>query len=447
MSQSRLNRWATERPARWWWAWAALVGVLAACIFGVGLDEPRFADESAYISQSYFADLFFGGRWNDLAWITYPAFDLPPLPKYLIGLALRVSGQPRPGPESARQWYNDISRVVGTPAMLWAARWPSVVLGALGCVAVYALGTLSAGRRAGVLAALLLMANPLYRLHARRAMSDVPTEAFLVTALAVGLWAWQRTLARGPKPLAWFMMLGSGVLAGLAVLCKFNGALALFVLVAWTALGLALARVEVKRKVALGVMLGLAGSVAFGTFVALNPYMTARPVHAQAPFKSIAEQGIWGRSRWLVENRMQVSADQKNIFPHNALRSPLDKAEAVLVQGFGRFGPLGPYTTNSRIRFDWNQDRGGLIWMPWVAIGLAWAARRGRDQVRDGEPPAAWAIAVYFLVALATITAFIPLAWDRYYLSLQAGSVLLAAGAASAGFDRLSGRVPRRAEA
>ena len=33
-----------------------------------------------------------------------------------------------------------------------------------------------------------------------------------------------------------------------------------------------------------------------------------------------------------------------------------------------------------------------------------------------------------------TVTAFIPLAWDRYFLSLQPGLTLLAAGAAAAVF-------------
>ena len=45
---------------------------------------------------------------------------------------------------------------------------------------------------AGALAAIALMFNPLYRLHAHRAMSDVPSEAFTLVALALFLWWWQR---------------------------------------------------------------------------------------------------------------------------------------------------------------------------------------------------------------------------------------------------------------
>ena len=74
------------------------------------------------------------------------------------------------------------------------ARWPSVVLGVLGCLSIYALGTIAFDRRVGWLSSLLLMANPLYRMHARRAMSDVPAEAFLLASLALGLLAWKRML-------------------------------------------------------------------------------------------------------------------------------------------------------------------------------------------------------------------------------------------------------------
>ena len=81
------------------------------------------------------------------------------------------------------------------------------------------------------------------------------------------------------------------------------------------------------------------------------------------------------------------------------------------------------------------QDRGAILWLPWVALGLVAAIARGRSQLRAGEPPAAWAIAAQSLVALLVVTSFIPLAWDRYFLSIQPGSALLGAFAAVEGFD------------
>ena len=152
------------------------VGLVALVVFGWDLaSEPFFADESAYYSQSYFAGTFASGRFNDPAWLDYPAYDLPPLPKYLIGAALWLGGYTTPGPGrgAGLVHVNTLARF-DPPGALAAARVPMVVVGAIGCLAVYGIGVLAGGAAVGLLAALLLMANPLYRLHARRAMSDVP---------------------------------------------------------------------------------------------------------------------------------------------------------------------------------------------------------------------------------------------------------------------------------
>ena len=47
---------------------------------------------------------------------------------------------------------------------------------------------------------------------------------------------------------------------------------------------------------------------------------------------------------------------------------------------------------------------------------------------------------------LLDAAALLPLAWDRYLLSLQPGSALLAAGVAVAAADHLAGAIGRRLE-
>ena len=197
---------ATAPARRAPFAWAAGVFAVACAVFGVGLgDEPHFVDESAYVAQSYFADLFLEGRRDDPAWLEYPGLDLPPLAKYVVGLSWRVAGFPRPGPMAAAAWYEDTSRRFETPASLVAARVPMVVLGALGCVAIYAIGSLAFGLASGLVAAGLLMVSPLYYLHARRAMSDTPAEACGLVALAIGLAAWLRVSLAGSGGMAAFV--------------------------------------------------------------------------------------------------------------------------------------------------------------------------------------------------------------------------------------------------
>jgi len=114
------------------------------------------------------------------------------------------------------------------------------------------------------------------------------------------------------------------------------------------------------------------------------------------------------------------------------------------VQGFGRFGPLGPRHSDSTRRFDRAQDCGAVIWWPCVIGGVAWAWARGRRQRAEEEPPTAWAILAEAVVAGGVVTAILPMAWDRYYLSLQPATSLLAAGGLVAAFDRLASALPAR---
>jgi hypothetical protein len=412
--------------------------------FGYDLaDEPHFVDESAMYSQSYFADLLVNGDRDSSLWLEYPGFDSSPLPKYLIGLTLRLAGYPRPGPAAARSWFLDTSRRFDPPGALVLVRWPFVAGGVLGCVAIYVLGTLARDWRTGLVAALLLMINPLYRMHARRAMADVLVEAFLLTCLAQWLWLWKRSLAGRVGPGGWIAAALAGIAAAFAALAKLNGGLALAIVAAWVLLGLVLWRFPIRRRLALVPALLVTSVVALLTFVALNPFLTAHPKGPLPdPIAETARLPFWARAQKLVEHRTQVARDQAREFSHNALNSPIEKIKVAAVQGFGRFGPFGPRHFDSTRRYDWSQDRGALLWIPWVGAGLVWSLRYGRRQWALWAPPTGWAIATQAVVAAAVVTAYLPLAWDRYLLPLQPGSALLAAGVAVAAADRLPRRRP-----
>ena len=423
----------------------SLVIVAASVAFAFHLAaEPPFVDEWAYVSQTYYADLWFEGNVNDPAWLEYPAYDLPPLPKYAIGLALKVAGHPRPGPRSARAWYANTSSRFGPPEALYAARRPSVFFGAIGCGAVYGLGRLAGGRRTGALAALFLMVNPLYRLHARRAMSDVPAEALILVAAVLGLWAWKKLLSERPGVAGGLLAVLAGASAGLAMLAKLSGALALIVVAAWAILAVCLPAVPVARKLAVALAGLVTAMVAVATFAAGNPFLTAHPSPVPPGLERIDAMSSIARARWMFAHRFRVSDEQKTVFPHNALWTTADKVSVVVAQGFGRFGPFGPRHSDSTRRYDWPQDWGALLWLPAVAAGAFMALRRGASQRARGEPPTAWAILVQAMVAVLVVTAYLPLAWDRYFLSLQPVSALLAAVAVAALSERFVAAVPPR---
>ncbi len=99
----------------------------------------------------------------------------------------------------------------------------------------------------------------------------------------------------------------------------------------------------------------------------------------------------------------------------------------VMVQGFGRFGPLGPRKSVSTLRYDLHQDWGALLWLPVVLAGVLTAIRLGALQQRLSQPPLGWALVVWSALSLLVVTAYLPMAWDRYQLPIQAPAALLAA--------------------
>jgi hypothetical protein len=246
--------------------------------------------------------------------------------------------------------------------------------------------------------------------------------------------------------------LAAGALGGAAVACKLNGGLGLMFLAAWVLLAAALPHFNVRKKVEVATAAAGAGACAFVVFWALNPFLSARPAGALPPAVSaLAKQNVWQRTATLLEHRVGVSRNQQKGFPLDAVTTWPDKLAAVAVQGFGRFGPFGPAHSDSTRRFDASQDAGALVWGPLVLLGAFWAVAQGRKQLAAGSPPTAWAVLLQAAVALLTVTAYLPLAWDRYYLSLEAGSALLAAGVGVAAFDAAARLLvharPREAEA
>ena len=442
------SRSANSLAAAWRTAWSAgLIGVVTAGVFALGLGDEPFVDEYAYITQSYQPDLLYAGRTNDPAWLDVLTYDLVPLPKYLINASFRIAGVPRPRPDAAMAWYPNTSYRWGSSHELLVARLPSILMGALGCVAIYLLGVFVKDAPTGWIAAILLAANPLYRLHAHRAMSEAPCEAFLLLSLALGIRGWTAILGNRSCAAGGATLLASGVSAGLSILAKLTGVLAIFALTAWTVLGLLLPRVAAARKLCLAAGVG-AGIMAAGyTFVMLNPFMTVHPEGLTRPdLKAAAERGTAERMAFLVAHRRNVSLGQQQGFAHNALYTPAERAKVVAVQGFGRFGLFGPRKSDSTRRYDLSQDWGAFLWLPLVAAGLVRTIATGRRQLEAGRPPAAWAVVLWAILAVTTVTAYLPMAWDRYQLPIQAPAALLVAILLSEVGTAARGRLGREGE-
>jgi hypothetical protein len=420
------------------WTWRALaLGCASLAIYASSIHAKSFEDEYAYITQSYYADRFFAGAVDDPAWLDFFAYDLQPLPKYLIGLALHWANLPMPGPQDARNWYWNYASF-GASATLAAARWPSLVLGSLGCMAIFGCGTLVKDSRSGAIAAILFMINPLYSLHAHRAMSDVPCEAFVTIALWLALLSWKWAWSARPAAACILISSLSGLAAGLALQCKFNAFLALMIVAVWTAIGLIAAGLRSNRRLVISAGAIATLAAALVVFVTLNPFLTARPRGFVSPVaRRILNMSPWQRFLFQVRHRVELSEDQQRIFPNDALHTLAERSNVVAVQGFGRFGPFGPPLSDSRVRFDLNQDFGALFWAPLVFAGLVASIRLGQNQWRAAAPPTGIALFVWAVLAYLVITAYLPMAWDRYLLPIQAVNTLLAALCLTMIWDRL----------
>ena len=106
-----------------------------------------------------------------------------------------------------------------------------------------------------------------------------------------------------------------------------------------------------------------------------------------------------------------------------------DKTEVFAVQGFGRFGLLGPSNADSTVRFDRSP---GLRRDPLGPLGLlrpGHGVSLGLCQFLAGQPPTALALVVWAIVASTVVTLYLPMAWDRYFLPIQSANALLAATA------------------
>ncbi len=222
-SQQKAHSAESPQSVMSWTGKALALGCTAFAFYAWSIHAKPFEDEYAYITQSYYADFFFRGALDHPVWLDFFAYDVQPLPKYLIGLSFSLC-------QSAQaRCFCGAGLVFELCPFRHSRNLDGGTLaqsgsGALGCVALFGCGTLVKDSRLGAIAALLLMVNPLYSLHAHRAMSDVQCEAFVTLALGLSLLSWKSAWsARGPFACTLYSILAGGA-GGLALLCKFNGA-------------------------------------------------------------------------------------------------------------------------------------------------------------------------------------------------------------------------------
>lgn len=418
-------------------AWLAAGLALAAFFVTGAMVVPFHGDESIWLYMSHdFEDLFVQRDVSRLLYSENPTDPEDqglrelnsPLAKYLISLSWRAAGYADADLNGYWVWgagweWNAGNGRIPPDGLLRASRWLPAGLAALGVLAVAALGVRLGGWRVGWLAALLLATDASFLLHTRRAMGEGTLLAFSMMAVALTV-AYLSRRASG-EPLAIraraAYLLGIGLLTGLTVATKLNGAIVAIVvgvaLLAWLPWRAAPRAALSTAALDVAVVAGLALAVV----MALSPFLWLNPL---------------ARLRDTFRDMNDVIAIQR--IGHDSLQTPAERAGALVEQVFWtqtayyEDAVWGEWVGDQIARYE-ATPLSGWRRPPWarVVLGVAFVVGVGRLLARPSDDPAcnvARAVVLLWLAVTAGVNLLIiPFAWQRYYLPLWPGVALVEA--------------------
>jgi hypothetical protein len=375
------------------------------------------------------------GPWKRGVQRTTFGYMNPCLPKVVWGAALAAAGHREASP-LAFQVFQRGDALAGQgarDALLPAAPVARAIVVALSaaCAVLVAFAARAlvapergevAGWAAAALAYALWLASPLVRNTSGYIRTDYFMLPFCLTALVVVLA--RPDVAGGARGARAQRLAGLalGLLAGLAVSSKLNGTLVCAAIAAWLPLAWACAPREARPSFAAGPLaaLAIAGVACCALFYALNPRLWLDPIGGAADVLA----------RW----QKLIASFQDNLAPRTGVevaRTLPERASLFVRKFFARDDPLAALA-----RF----PIGGLA----AAAGAGWLALRARRG--DGASRARAGIALAFCaIFVAGTIAWLPLDWERFYLTALPCVVLLESVALAALASRVIARSKRPA--
>ncbi len=369
-----------------------LVLVLVPCYArGLASDAITFGDETYWTAHGWKAaqlllvrhDLdhpfwSFGRDARVLAETELPFFLMPPtrVPKLgliLIGTSVWLLDAPEPRPRQYDYsrpvaWNREHGRLPPL-ATLFAARLPVAILGIVGAVFMFSVLRSLLPSGWAFAGALLFALNPLVYWFSRLAMTDVIANSFSIGAILLAIRVCER-------PDRWAPMLLAGLLACAAVSSKLNAGILVpilgtaFLIEAW-----------LRRRP--GLLLRAATTAALATivFVALNPTLYRDPLGG-------------------VLSMLRVGSEFRELRLLSAivlLDSVSSRIQAAIELLLGNFGMLASHL-------------GAPVDHVLLPLGLGLLAWRARAL------PAARVVALWLVAALAAVSLWPPMRFERYYL-------------------------------
>ena len=377
------------------------VAVDAAILIAIGVTlwqkieaAPFHIDEVAWTGYGYYYGLFFEKR--DILspdWHIIDARRDFPVGKYLFGFGLKLLNYPildlKVHDAFSRLWQDPYKlRDAAPPGLIMAGRKVAWFFSTLAVWLIYILTRRLGGILAGMVAAVLLIINPLSVIFVQALTDTMLLSCLVGGALIVSAWR------SGPERLShrriWFTAISTGLLTGIAAGIKANGAILGIYLM------LAIVWVCVRKKTppvsraSIIVSLIIAGMAAIAIFVGINPALYDNPC------KEVLS--------YLQFKAGDVAHQQAYIGP--AIRGASDKISMVIART--------------------------LLWGPYVPfpfVGLFALAGLWRLIGNFVKKPFGGEITllIWCAVMYGSVTLWIPLDWDRYYLPAVAAVATISA--------------------
>lgn len=237
-------------------------------------------DEGGYLSVGnlYFNLYFINHDFFNPAWYqSYRSYGpANQVPKYIMGLSLYLFGY---GDEKFEYFYfkwkdsleeNIKKGMVPSAKVLYAARFPIAVLGALTVLLIFVICRILCGWKFALIATLVTSFNHLILLLSKTAMLDIPYVFFSILTIFLMCYFLKRT---NKKWSEWIVITLIGIIIGLAVSSKPMG---IFILIT-TVIFFLILSISQKRKIFLFyliLILIITGSI----FIISNPVLYPHPV-------------------------------------------------------------------------------------------------------------------------------------------------------------------------
>jgi len=257
-------------------------------------------DEIGWLySTKFFTLLFIEHDINNKQFKDVFSYDQPPVGRYIIGLALTISGYGDRIKElkdlrwdySKSEAWNRLHGVMPQDDILYIGRLTMALFGAFTCFLIYWIGKKIFSRTTGIIASFLLVFTPEMLLWCPRIKTDAPLIFFLTANVALMIFFYHFLIEKKTKktlPLA--ILIGINIFLSVGV--KLNGSLAGLTFIAFCiyiilikilrhklspTLSAASQKIDLEIKMIFGSIL-IALSTALFLFIISNPFLYENPI-------------------------------------------------------------------------------------------------------------------------------------------------------------------------